>query len=67
MDYMDTKYEAHQFVLKEAKENNFPAIVITPTFMFGPYPARLGSAKMVVSVYQKSKWVHQGRQELHCR
>ena len=53
MDYMDTKYEAHQYVLKEVRENNFPAIVITPTFMFGPYPARLGSAKMVVSVYQK--------------
>jgi dihydroflavonol-4-reductase len=52
MDYMDTKYDAQLFVLNEAKAHNFPAIVITPTFMFGPYPARLGSAKMVVSVYQ---------------
>jgi dihydroflavonol-4-reductase len=53
MDYMDSKYKAHQYILEEVRKNKFPAVVINPTFMFGPYPARLGSAKMIVSVYQK--------------
>jgi len=53
MDYMDTKYKAHQYVLEQVRENQFPAVIINPTFMFGPYPARLGSAKMIVSIYQQ--------------
>ncbi len=52
MDYMDTKLEAQNYLIKEAGENNFPAIILNPTFMLGPYPARIGSAKMVLSVYK---------------
>jgi len=52
MDYMDTKLEAQNYLLNEVKENNFPALVLNPTFMLGPYPARIGSAKMVLSVYK---------------
>lgn len=52
MDYLDTKYEAHQYVLDQVKQHKFPGLIINPTFMFGPYPARLGSAKMIVSVYE---------------
>ena len=53
MDYMDSKYEAHMRVLEEVEKSDFPALIINPTFMFGPYPARLGSSKMIVSIYQK--------------
>jgi len=52
MDYMDTKLEAQNYLLNEVKENGFPALVLNPTFMLGPYPARIGSAKMVLSVYK---------------
>lgn len=51
MDYMDTKLEAQNYLLNEANKNGFPALVLNPTFMLGPYPARIGSAKMVLSVY----------------
>ncbi len=52
MDYMDTKYVAQQYLLAQVKENNFPAIILNPTFMFGPYPVRPGSAKMIESIYK---------------
>lgn len=51
MDYMDTKYEAHKLVLKMIEEQNLPAVIVNPTFMFGPYTSELGCAKMIESVY----------------
>ncbi len=52
MDYMDTKLEAQNYLLDEAKNNDFPVVILNPTFMLGPYPARIGSAKMVLSILQ---------------
>ena len=52
MDYMDTKLEAQNYLLDEAKSNGFPVMILNPTFMLGPYPARIGSAKMVLSILQ---------------
>lgn len=52
MDYMDTKLEAQNYLLSEAKDNDFPVLILNPTFMLGPYPARIGSAKMVLSILQ---------------
>lgn len=53
LDYMDTKYQAHQLVLKMIKEDNLPAVVVNPTFMFGPFPTPQGSAKMIESIYKE--------------
>jgi len=52
MDYMDTKYEAHKLVLNMVRNENLPAVIVNPTFMFGPYPTPMGSAKMIESVYK---------------
>ncbi|MFC2117309.1 NAD-dependent epimerase/dehydratase family protein [Bacteroidota bacterium] len=53
MDYMDTKYEAHKLVLDEVKNNSFPAIIVNPAFMFGPFPSKFGSATMIESIYKQ--------------
>src|SRR5690606_39232157 len=37
LDYMDSKYKAMLVVLEEVQKNSLPAIVVNPTFMFGPY------------------------------
>jgi dihydroflavonol-4-reductase len=51
LDYLDTKLEAQTIVLKMAHNHHLPALIVNPTFMFGPYASRLGSAKMIESVY----------------
>lgn len=53
LDYMDSKYEAQQLVLRAAQKDGLPAIVVNPTFMFGAYDSKPGSGKMILSVYQK--------------
>ncbi|MBN2520004.1 MAG: NAD-dependent epimerase/dehydratase family protein [Bacteroidales bacterium] len=52
MDYMDTKYAAQQVVLEMTKSQGLPAIVVNPTFMFGPYPSKLACAKMIYSIFK---------------
>jgi dihydroflavonol-4-reductase len=52
LDYIDSKYEGQQLVLKYVRENNFPALVINPTFMFGAYDHQPGSGKMILAVYR---------------
>lgn len=46
--YAYSKYLAQQMVLNEAKENNFPAIVVAPTFIFGPRDAKISSGKLLM-------------------
>jgi dihydroflavonol-4-reductase len=52
LDYMDSKYKAMQVVLGEVKENSLPAIVVNPTFMFGPYDSTPSSGAMIVALYK---------------
>ena len=51
MDYMDTKFAAQELVSKMVREDNLPAIIVNPTFMFGPHASTMGSAKMIELVY----------------
>lgn len=53
LDYIQSKYEAQQYVLKAAKERNLPAIVVSPTFMLGPCDSKPGSGKMIIAIYNK--------------
>jgi dihydroflavonol-4-reductase len=48
---MDSKYNAQQFILKEVKENGLPAVIVNPTFMFGPYDSNPSSGAMIVALY----------------
>jgi dihydroflavonol-4-reductase len=52
LGYWDTKYEAQQLILKAVQEDNLPAVVVNPTFMFGNFASLLGSGKMIQAVYQ---------------
>ncbi len=47
-NYAYTKYLAQQEVLREAKENNFPAIVVNPTFLIGPFDSKPSSGKLLL-------------------
>lgn len=52
LDYIDSKYEALQLVLKAAEEDNFPAISVLPTFMIGAHDAKPSSGKMILTLAQ---------------
>jgi dihydroflavonol-4-reductase len=52
LDYMDSKYQAQQVILKEVKENQLPAVIVNPTFMFGPYDSNPSSGAMIVALYK---------------
>lgn len=46
--YAGTKYQAQQMVLEEARKNQFPAIVLAPTFIIGERDARISSGKLIM-------------------
>ena len=50
--YMETKYEAQQMVLREAREHGYPFLVVNPTFMIGPRDYKPSSGRMVLAVAQ---------------
>ncbi|MBK9283439.1 MAG: NAD-dependent epimerase/dehydratase family protein [Sphingobacteriaceae bacterium] len=52
MDYLDSKYLAQQYLIEEYKENNFPVIVINPTFMIGAFDSGPSSGKMLLTLYK---------------
>jgi dihydroflavonol-4-reductase len=53
LDYIDSKFEAHQRVLRAVKYNDLPAVILCPTFMLGKYDSKPGSGAMVVSVHSE--------------
>jgi dihydroflavonol-4-reductase len=52
IDYMDSKYHAQMLILKEVQENGLPAVIVNPTFMFGPYDSGPSSGAMILAVYK---------------
>lgn len=52
LDYMDSKYKAMQVVLEEVRKNSLPAVIVNPTFMFGPYDSTPSSGAMIVALYK---------------
>jgi len=50
LDYMDSKYEAHQLVIRAVKEG-VPAIIVNPTFMLGSYDSKPSSGQMIVAIH----------------
>jgi dihydroflavonol-4-reductase len=52
LDYMDSKYKAQQVILNEVKEKGLPAVIVNPTFMFGPYDSNPSSGAMIVALYK---------------
>jgi len=54
--YAKTKYRAQEIVLKEAKINQFPVVVLAPTFLIGERDAKISSGKLIMHALKK-KWV----------
>jgi dihydroflavonol-4-reductase len=52
LDYMDSKYEAQQLVLDAVKTRGLPALIINPTFMWGPFDSKPGAGAMILAIYQ---------------
>lgn len=52
MDYLDSKYMAHQLVMQAIGEG-LPAVVLNPTFMLGPYDSAPSSGAMVLAIYKE--------------
>ena len=53
LDYIDSKYEAHVLVEKACQERNLPAVIICPTFMFGPYDSKPSAGAMILAIYNR--------------
>ena len=53
LDYMDSKYKAHELVKEWVKEKGVPAIIVNPTFMIGPYDTTPSSGAMIKAIYKK--------------
>ncbi|MEM8906467.1 MAG: NAD-dependent epimerase/dehydratase family protein [Bacteroidota bacterium] len=53
LDYMDSKYEAQQRLLRACREQGLPALTINPTFMLGPYDSKPGAGAMILAIYQQ--------------
>lgn len=49
--YAVTKYKSEQLVLAAAK-NGLDAVIVNPTYMFGPYDSKPSSGKMIIDVIQ---------------
>jgi len=54
LDYMDSKREAQEVVLRAVKERGLPAVIVNPTFMIGPYDSKPSSGAMVIGIYKKA-------------
>jgi dihydroflavonol-4-reductase len=52
LDYMDSKYKAHQVVESYIREG-LPVVIVNPTFMLGPYDSAPSSGAMVLAVYKE--------------
>ncbi|MBK9335742.1 MAG: NAD-dependent epimerase/dehydratase family protein [Lewinellaceae bacterium] len=50
LDYVDSKYAAHQFVLQTARQQGFPAVIVCPTFMIGPNDVSLGTGQIIIAM-----------------
>ena len=46
VDYHDSKYKAQEYLINEARTRDFPAIILNPTWMLGPYDSGKGSNRM---------------------
>lgn len=51
-DYMDSKLAATQAVLRAVTEDQFPALLVHPTFMLGPLDAKPTSGQLLLELYR---------------
>jgi dihydroflavonol-4-reductase len=52
MDYMDSKYEAQCHLLQMHQTQDFPVVILNPTFMIGPFDSGPTSGRMLLELYK---------------
>lgn len=52
MDYMDSKYQAQCFLLEKHQNEQFPVIIVNPTYMIGPFDSGPTSGRMFLELYK---------------
>jgi dihydroflavonol-4-reductase len=52
MDYMDSKYVAQCYLLDRFKNENFPVVILNPTYMIGPFDSGPTSGRMLLELYK---------------
>lgn len=69
LDYIDSKYQAHQMVEQAFTERNLPVVIICPTFMFGPYDSKPSAGAMILAVYNRKipGYTEGGKNFVHAR
>lgn len=50
LDYMDSKREAQDLVLRRVAEDGLPAVVVNPTFMIGAFDSKPSSGQMITAL-----------------
>lgn len=50
-EYADSKRDGQLLVEKAAREENFPAIILAPTFMIGPQDAKPSTGQLLMAVW----------------
>lgn len=53
LDYIDSKYEAQNLVLKAVTTKGLDAVIVNPTFMIGPYDSKPSSGALILALYHK--------------
>lgn len=52
MDYLDSKYEAQEMLVKKHNDAAFPVIIINPTFMIGAFDSGPSSGQLLINLYK---------------
>lgn len=52
MDYLDSKYEAQEWLLEKYRKGKFPALIINPTFMVGAFDSGPSSGQLLINLYK---------------
>lgn len=50
LDYIESKYHAQSMLLEKYTQENFPIIIINPTYMIGPFDSGPSSGKMIIEL-----------------
>lgn len=69
LDYIDSKYEAQQLVLQAVQQKQLPALVVAPTFMFGPHDSKPSGGQLIIKVYKQKVpgYATGGKNYVHAR
>lgn len=53
LDYIDSKHEAQNLILKAVKTKGLKAVIVNPTFMMGPYDTKPSSGAMIIALFHQ--------------